>query len=66
MSTVRSRIESMIEPMIDPEIQAEVDRLWESMPEEWRNLPDGEVTACGMPRGLVYPDLYDENNKPRQ
>ena len=51
---------------IDPEYQAEVDRLWASMPEEWRNLPDDEVTACGMPLGLVHPDIYDENNKPRE
>ncbi|ACP33523.1 hypothetical protein cauri_1930 [Corynebacterium aurimucosum ATCC 700975] len=51
---------------IDPEHQAEVDRLWASMPEEWRNLPDDEVTACGMPLGLVHPDIYDENNKPRE
>lgn len=52
------------ERMIDPEIQAIVDARWAAMPEEWRNLPDDEVTACGMPLGLVHPDLYDENNQP--
>lgn len=51
---------------IDPEIQAIVDARWAAMPEEWRNLPDDEVTACGIPLGLVHPDLYDENNQPRR
>lgn len=53
------------ERMIDPDIQTEIDAQWAAMPEEWRNLPDDEVTACGMPLGLVFPDLYDENNQPR-
>lgn len=50
---------------IDPEHQAEVDRIWQSMPEEWPNLPDDETTACGMPLGLADPEHYDENNQPR-
>lgn len=38
---------------IDPQHQAEMDALWESMPEEWRNLPDDEVTACGVPYAVL-------------
>lgn len=35
-------------------------------PEEWKNLPDDQTTACGYPLGYVYPDLYDEQNQPRR
>lgn len=34
-------------------------------PPEWENLPDDQVTTCGVPLGYVYPDMYDENNQPR-
>lgn len=37
----------------------------EGFPEEWKGLPDDQVTPCGYPLGYVYPDLYDENNQPR-
>lgn len=47
---------------IDPEHQAEVDRMWQSMPEEWRNLPDEETTACGIPLNIVYPSGVDRTS----
>lgn len=47
---------------IAPEHQAEVDRIWHSLPEEWRNLPDDETTACGIPLSIVYPDGVDEDS----
>lgn len=37
----------------------------DTRPEEWKNLPDDQVTACGFPLGLVHPNIYDENNQPR-
>lgn len=52
----------MVMEKIDPQHQAEVDRMWQSMPEEWRNLPDDETTACGMPLGIVYPDGINGTN----
>lgn len=36
--------------------------MWHSLPEEWRNLPDDETTACGIPLSIVYPDGVDEDS----
>lgn len=51
---------------VDPEHQKEVDAYWNSLPKEWRDLPDDQTTVCGMPLGLVHPEIYDENNQPRR
>lgn len=50
---------------VSEEMQAEIDKRWSEMPEEWRSLPDDEVTACGMPLGLVHPEIYGPDNKTR-
>ncbi|QNE90269.1 hypothetical protein H0194_04630 [Corynebacterium incognita] len=47
------------------QMAAEYEARWAAIDAEWDGLPDDETTACGMPLGVVHPELYDENNQLR-
>lgn len=39
---------------------------YDTRPDEWKNLPDDQTSDCGVPLGLVHPEIYDENNQLRE